>query len=346
MFRADFTVLTKFLNSLFILFSLCTFSVKGQDIHFSQYNGSVLNLSPAFTGFFDGDYRFNGIYRSQWSAVPVPYRTFSMAADMRYKPKMMHSDVIGMGIIINSDKAGDAFYTGNQFYLSGSYIHKADRDSNLLIAGGLGIGINNANFNYNKMTFDNQYDGFAYNAALNTGEKFNSNSTTFADINLGLAAQYNYNNIAKVIYSFSFNHLTSPVISYQGNPMSKLDNKRQHYINVTTPININWIWINELMFSHQGNYKEFVPGSSIKYVMDPEKNSTVMLGFYARTKDAFITRLGYTFKMTTCGVSYDLNTSKFIAATNRRGAIEFFVTHIIRKNTPFVAKKRSCPVYM
>ena len=54
-----------------------------QDVHFSQYNGSVINLNPAFTGFFDGDYRVNGIYRSQWTTVPVPYRSFSIAADGR-----------------------------------------------------------------------------------------------------------------------------------------------------------------------------------------------------------------------------------------------------------------------
>ena len=338
--------MNKFLNSVLILFSLGFFSLKAQDIHFSQYNGSILNLSPAFTGFFDGDARFHGIYRSQWSAVPIPYRTFSMATDLRFRPKTWHSDVIGVGVIINSDKAGDAFYTGNQVYLSGSYIHKVDRDSNFLVSAGLGFGINNSNFNYSKMTFDNQFDGYAYSAGLATGEKFNSNSTTFADLNVGMAAQYSLKKLAKIVYSFSFNHLSSPVISYQGNPLSKLDNKRQHYINVTTPINLNWIWINEIMFSHQGKYKEFVPGSSIKYVLDPLTNNTIMLGLYARTKDAFIARLGYTYKLTTCGVSYDLNTSKFIAATNRRGAIEFFVTHIIRKNVPFVAKKRVCPVYM
>jgi len=41
-----------------LLFALM--QVRGQDIHFSQYNMSPLNLNPAFTGSFDGDYRAGG----------------------------------------------------------------------------------------------------------------------------------------------------------------------------------------------------------------------------------------------------------------------------------------------
>ena len=70
-------VLTLALNLLILT------NLRAQDIHFSQYNGSLLNLNPAFTGFFDGDYRVNGIFRSQWQSVPVPYKTVGFAADMR-----------------------------------------------------------------------------------------------------------------------------------------------------------------------------------------------------------------------------------------------------------------------
>ena len=52
-----------------------------QDIHFSQFNNSPLNLNPAQTGLFNGDWRFVGNLRNQWSSVPVPYRTFSLSTD-------------------------------------------------------------------------------------------------------------------------------------------------------------------------------------------------------------------------------------------------------------------------
>ena len=114
MFRADRISLKKLVLIFFLVFGLKNLS--GQDIHFSQYNGSLLNASPAFTGFFDGDYRVNAIYRSQWNTVPVKYNTFSCAGDMRVYPKKLINDCIGLGLIINSDKAGYANYKTNQFY--------------------------------------------------------------------------------------------------------------------------------------------------------------------------------------------------------------------------------------
>ena len=333
----------------FWLFIICfLFQIKSQDIHFSQYNGSLLNLSPGLTGLFDGDYRFSAIYRSQWQSVPVPYRTFSIAGDTRYKPKKLNNDCLGFGILFNNDQAGDAFYTSNQFYINASYIHKLKRDSSLLISVGFNTGISSSNFNYNQMTFDNQFDGFNYNSSLGTGENIPKTKTTFGDFNIGSAAQYSFSQFTRFTFAFSFNHLTNPVISYQGNPRSKLDSKTSTYLGYEMPITSNnkFIWVSEILFSQQGKYKEFVPGTGVKYVLDGNTNNSVGLGFYLRTKDAFITRLGYTFKTTTAGISYDLNTSKFLAATNRRGAFEIFITHIIKRDRPFIPKKRSCPVFM
>ena len=41
-----------------------------------------------------------------------------------------------------------------------------------------------------------------------------------------------------------------------------------------------------------------------------------------------------------------INTSKLIEATNRRGGFEISVIYIFKKVTPFIAKKRVCPIYM
>lgn len=334
---------------VFLLFVICFLNpIKSQDIHFSQYNGSLLNLNPGFTGLFNGDYRFNAIYRTQWQSVPVPYKTVSIAADMRYKPKQLNNDCIGAGIIFNNDQAGDAFYTTNQFYINLSYIHKLKRDSSLLISLGMNTGISNSNFNYHEMTFDNQYDGFSYSSSLPTGENFQKTKTTFGDLSIGTALQYSFSQMMRLTYALSYHHLTNPVISYQGNPMSKLDSKLSNYIGFELPVTREnkFIWVSELLFSSQGKYHEFVPGTGIKYMLDGNTNNAVYLGMYVRAKDAFIARLGYSFKTTVAGISYDLNTSKFIAATSRRGAFEIYITHIIQRDRPFIAKKRVCPVFM
>lgn len=332
-----------------ILFLICSLSfLKAQDIHFSQYNGSHLNLNPAFTGFFDGDYRLNAIYRGQWQSVPVPYRTFGVGADMRYKPQKMRSDCFGIGLQFNNDQAGDAFYTTNQIYLSGAYIHKLKKDSSLLISIGLNAGYSASNFNYSKMSFDNQFDGYDYDAGAATGENFAQYKTGFTDFGFGVAAQYSFSQFTKLVYAFSYSHFTNPSVTYQGNTLSKIDSKMGNYLSFELPVTDNnkFIAQAELLYSNQGKYNEIVPGANIKYMLDLETNNGASLGFYLRARDAFIARLGYTYKTTTAGVAYDLNTSKFVAATNRRGAFEIFITHIIKRYRPFIAKKRVCPVFM
>ena len=332
---------------LFIAFLvLCFFNVTAQDVHFSQYNGSVLNLNPAFTGLFDGDYRVNGIFRSQWSSVPVPYQSFSIAGDGRFKTKKMKSDCFGVGIMFNNDKSGDTHYGTNQLYLSASYIHKLNSDSTLLLSLGLNGGISNVGFNYSLMTFDNQYQGNAYNAANNTGEHFTKTASTFGDFSFGTALQYALKQRAYIQYGISFHHFTSPKLTFQNNNSIKIDPKLNNYLCFAYPVGATTDVLVEALVSNQGKYTEVVPGAQIKLRLDETRNQVISAGIYYRLKDAAIARVGYQVKTLTAGISYDINMSKFLAATNRRGGFEIYVTYIFKKLVPFVPKTRVCPIYM
>lgn len=329
-----------------IVFCLCSYTTYSQDIHFSQYNGSVLNLNPAFTGFFDGDYRVNAIYRSQWTSVPVPYRTISIAADGRFKTKKMKSDCFGLGIYFNNDKAGDTYYNTTQLYLSGSYIHKLNKDSTFLWSTGITAGISNGAFNYNRMTFDDQYQSNSYSSSNSTGEAFAKNSTTFADFNLGSALQYTLKQRASIQYGISYHHFTNPTITYQNNTSVRVDAKLSNYVCFQYPVAPKLDLAIELLYSHQGKYNEIIPGTQLRYLLADKNNQSASIGLYYRASDAAIARVGYQYKTLTAGISYDINTSKFTAATNRNGAIEFYVTYIFKKIIPFTPKTRVCPIYM
>ncbi len=331
---------------LFIALTICFKNGFSQDVHFSQYNGSVINLNPAFTGFFDGDYRVSGIFRSQWSSVPVPYRSFSFAGDTRFKTKNMKSDCFGAGIVFNNDKSGDTYYGTNQLYLSGSFIHKLNKDSTLLWTTGMMVGVSNVGFNYSRMTFDDQYQNGGYNGSNGTGENFSKTSTTFGDFNFGTALQYAIKQRAVVQYGISYHHFTNPKLTFQNNNSIKIDAKLNNYLCFAYPIGAKTDLITEILYSHQGKYNEIIPGLQFKFHLDEKTNQAASVGLYYRAKDAVIARVGYQIKSLTAGVSYDVNTSKFIAATNRRGGFEIYVTYIFKKLVPFVPKTRVCPIYM
>jgi type IX secretion system PorP/SprF family membrane protein len=318
----------------------------GQDIHFSQFNGSLLNLTPGFTGLFNGDFRVGAIYRSQWQAVPVPYSTFSMNGEARIKPKQLVKDMIGVGLVFNSDKAGDSRYGTTQLYANGSYIFLGKPDSTLLFTIGMNLGWCQVGFDYDKMTFDSQFDGVNYNKTTASGENFDWTKYNYADLNLGTGIQYILDNKHRFTVGLGFHHLTSPVITYQGNKLSKLDFKLTNYLSYSTPINQKVDVIAEALISKQAKNYEIIPHSSLKYYFNKDDNKAVLAGLCLRARDAVVFRFGYTHKTLQSGIAYDINTSKFTAATNRRGAFEIFVNYVISRKPSNFVKKRVCPVFM
>ena len=317
-----------------------------QDIHFSQFNGSLLNLTPGFTGFFNGDFRVGAIYRSQWQAVPVPYSTFSMNGEARIKPKQLVKDMVGVGLVFNSDKAGDARYGTTQLYANGSYIFLGKPDSSLLITLGMNLGWCQVGFDYDKMTFDNQFDGVNYNKTTATGENFDWTKFNYADVNLGTGIQYILNNKHRFTVGLGFHHITNPVITYQGSRVSRLDFKLTNYLSYSTPINQKVDVIAEALITKQAKNYEIVPHSSLKYYFSRDDNKAVLGGICLRARDAVVFRFGYTHKTMQSGIAYDINTSKFTAATNRRGAFEIFINYVISRKPSNFVKKRVCPVFM
>lgn len=326
-----------------MFFNLSVFS---QDIHFSQFNGSLLNLTPGFTGFFNGDFRVGAIYRSQWQAVPVPYSTFSMNGEARLKPKKLVKDMVGVGLVFNSDKAGDTRYGTTQLYANGSYIFLGKPDSSLLVTLGMNLGWCQVGFDYDRMTFDNQFDGVNYSKATASGENFDWTKYNYADMNLGAGVQYILDYKHHFTLGLGFHHLTSPVITYQGNSLSKLDFRLTNYLSYSTPINQKADIIAEALISKQAKNYEIIPHSSLKYYFSRDENKAVLAGVCWRAKDAVVFRFGYTHKTLQSGIAYDINTSKFTAATNRRGAFEIFVNYVISRKVSNFVKKRVCPVFM
>jgi type IX secretion system PorP/SprF family membrane protein len=339
--------LVNFLRKITLaLFLLSQVQTKAQDLHFSQFNGSLLNLTPGYTGLFNGDYRIGAIYRSQWQSVPVRYNTFSISGEKVIRPINMEKDMIGVGVMINSDRAGDARYGTNQIYASGSYIFQGREDTTLRITLGAAIGWCQVGFDVTKMTFDSQFDGYAFNNALSTNEKFGWTSRNFADINIGSVIQKKINGKHQISYAFGFFHLTNPRISYFDNDQSRLDFKFTNCLSYITPIKRNTDLILEALLSSQGRYLELIPHASLKFYFDKKENKAVLGGLCFRTRDAVIVRFGYTNQTMQSGISYDVNISRFTPATNRRGGFELFINYIIKVPPSFVAKKQYCPVFM
>lgn len=331
---------------ILFLFVLCVNYIHAQDIHYSQFNSSPQNLSPAQTGLFDGDWRFVGNFRSQWSVIPVPYRTFSLATDTRIKSKL--KDAVAAGLVVNTDKSGDSKFTTTQIYLSGAYIKKLNADSTQFISLALQPGISSKSFNINALTFDSQFDGDNYDPTLPTGENFPKTRITYLDLGGGLSYLYKKNNRSQANIAISALHINRPKQSFFNNDAIKLDMKTSISGLLEFPVSAQIDILPTILYQRQGKFHETVAGVFGKYYLKPVDGMTtaVSLGGFYRMKDAFVLVANMDYRNFTVGVSYDVNTSKLIAATNHRGGFEISLIYIIKKATPFIAKQRVCPIYM
>lgn len=318
-----------------------------QDIHYSQFNASPQNLTPAQTGLFDGDWRFVGNYRSQWSAIPVPYKTFSLAADTRFN-KLLKKDVPAAGLVINTDRAGDSKFTTLQVLASLAYIKKLTKDSTNFLAVSIQPGFTSKSFDVNALTFDNQYNGDIYDKNLLSGENFAKTKMRYFELGGGLAYLWKKSARKQINIGASVMHLTQPKQSFFNNDEIRLDMKTCVSGLAEFPIAEKLDLVPTFMFQSQGKFKETLVGTFGKYYLKPidGKTTAVSLGAFYRLKDAFIVVANMDYRSFNVGVSYDVNTSRLIEATNRRGAFELSVIYIFKKEPVFIAKKRICPIYM
>ena len=90
----------------------------GQDIHFSQFYMSPLNLNPALTGVMNCNQRFVANYRNQWASVlgSSSFNTYSASYDR--KIPVGQYDYFGVGGTLWGDVAGDADFQTLQARLS------------------------------------------------------------------------------------------------------------------------------------------------------------------------------------------------------------------------------------
>ena len=332
---------------ILFLVVFCVSFVCAQDIHYSQFNASPQNLNPSQTGLFNGDWRFVGNFRSQWSIIPVPYRTFSIASDTRLDTKLKN-DAVAAGVVVNTDKSGDSKFTTTQIYLSGAYIKKLNKDSTHFISVALQPGVSSKSFNINALTFDNQFDGDNYDPSLPSGENFPRTRITYFDFGGGVAYLYKKNARTQASIGVSALHLNKPKQSFFNNDAIRLDVKTSINGLLELPVTEQIDVLPTVLYQKQGKFHETVMALFGKYYLKPVDGMTtaVSIGGFYRLKDAFILVANMDYRNITVGVSYDMNTSKLIAATNHRGGFELSVIYIFKKIKPFIAKQRVCPIYM
>lgn len=325
-----------FLSNLLIKNTL----VFSQDIHFSQYYAPHLSLNPANTGFYTGDWRVYGDYRSQWKSISIPYVTQTIGFDHQF---YVYSENLSWGLNYVNDKSGNINLSSNQFYLSFAY-HKSLANFNF-IHFGIQAGYVFKGYSLNNQTYPEQWDMSTgqFNSAIASGENGTFDQPSYLDLNAGAIWSKKFKKITPQL-GYAMYHINQPKSVY-----TTSNNKlaARHVIHTEAKIDVSQkIYITpRFMYMSMSGANDFVSGAQFGYRIPANilKINECWVGGYVRNvheqnKDAAYFVAGFNYNSFDIGISYDINISELKAATKSRGAFEISVIYtapssVINKKT-------------
>ena len=313
-----------------------------QDIHFSQFNNSPINLNPGLMGQFDGDYRFVGNQRTQWRSVTTPYSTFGVSADAN---GIFNTDNIGAAVSLYNDVAGDSEFGTLQLGIGGSY-KIFIKDSSQSVNIGLQPTFTQRSINYDQLTFDNQYNGSSYDPNLGNGEEFQNNGRTYLNIHTGLSWNRVFEQRKSVTAGLALHNINSPKQTFFSDNSIQLKQRLSLHANGLIQVSDKIDALPSVLVMMQHKYREIIFGGSGKYHLNHPDYTALYAGIWYRNKDAAYLSAGLDWTDFHFGISYDFNMSSLRPASHNKGGFEFAVIYILRRFKPEIKRYITCPNYI
>ncbi len=318
----------------------------GQDIHFSQYYQTPLQINPALTGVFRGDQRVIINYKDQWgSVIENPFTTYALSLDMAMFKRQWAKGYLGAGLFVFSDKAGKSEFGTTQVNLSVSGI--VPLSNKHLVSAGLQGGFAQRGIQNTDLEWDNDYTGDPMeDPTLNRKPSFG-----FGDFSGGL--HWRYGTDASTLSSndaFGANagiaifHINRPKQDFNVS-IDKLYTKLAFHGGGFIGIkNTNIVLLPSVLFFVQGPSIETNVGTMVKYILKQQskytkfvKGSALSIGGHLRIGDAFIPSILLEVANFAVGMSYDINVSSLSVASSGRGGFEISLRYV--NPNPFQKQK-------
>lgn len=319
-----------------------------QDPHFSQFYSSPLTLNPAFTGKFDGNFRFAANYRNQWPSINNAYETGTASVDFPIlRNHISERDIWGLGFMGYTDKSAAGAVKFNYFSVSSAFHKGLDEDGYTQIGAGFQATYSNMLINTSSLKFGDQLTPLGFTGV--TQETFNNATlkANYFDLNGGILFTTSTNDRNNWYAGVSVYHinryrlqftdtgyfLLSPRFTLQGGGYFAVGDRATLHVNA--------------LYSSQAGAHETLVGGAVQLpVTDREPGTdgaiSVYAGAWLRFGDALIPYIGIEYGQFRVGTSYDINTSSLKTASQSRGGIEISLIYIVK---PAGSKGIPCPKF-
>lgn len=318
--------------------------VTAQDIHFSQFYLSPLNLNPAMTGVMNCNVRLVANYRNQWSSVlrSNAYNTYSVSYDQRFP--VGHYDYFGIGGTFWGDRAGEADFSTLTGKLSLSYSKKmgGDRNSgNYLVVGAEG-GVAQRSLDFLKLRWGTQHDGLGhFDENLDPMEDgFDRDNFIFADLAAGLLWFMVFDDHNNLYLGGAYNHLNRSNQSFSSNSTDLLYSRYTFHAGGEFLMGSRLSLLPGVIVMSQGPSFQVNAGTSFRFLLSKGRDSyqAFQVGLWSRISnkiqtgvlnDAAIISTRFDYDSFSIGFSYDINVSPLKAASKSHGGFEFAMVYKI-----------------
>jgi type IX secretion system PorP/SprF family membrane protein len=327
-----------FVKYALAILPFCFGSAVAQDVHFSHMEYSPLNLNPGLAG---ANSPMQGIvnYRSQWNSVAVPYQTIAASFDARLNEKKRRKKgIMATGLSFFNDQAGEMQVKTTSVNLSLAYHLIIDRKSTIGL--GLYTGFGQRSLDPNGGRWGSQYDGTSYNAALATGETFNSPSFMYLDAGTGVVYTYKekqgymtQNDQRAINAGIAVYHLNRPGYSFIDKSSENLHMRWSAFVNAEIGLeNSRGSLLPGIYFQRQKSTMEILYGLYYKYTLSEGSKATgftrpaaLYFGLFHRFNDALVGKFMFEWDQFSAGFAYDINVSSLTTVSNSRGGFELFL---------------------
>ena len=336
--------------------------VQAQDPHFSQFYSAPLQMNPALTGVFPGEYRFTANYRTQNYAVLGNQSYQSIAASFEGRRRVGRDDFYSLGVAVLRDQVGESNFSRSRAVLSGSYLKHLgsgrSRGSDQFLIGGAQLGVGQWTFDWNNLWFSEQFndDPMLGNIGIDfgaiNGESFAATETDlFMEFNAGIL----YYNVIDEDNSFYFggalHHLNEPNVSFMEDQTEKLHRRWVGQVGGQVGLTRELGLLPAVAIMGQGPSFLGIGGLNLRYSNRDWREIAIRAGLWGRMVNEGESGMGLESMVVSAileverwqfGLSYDVTISDLSSANNSRGAFELSLIYVHPSKERF---KVICPKF-
>ena len=330
---------------------VCSIAAFAQDFHYTQYFQSPLGVNPALAGAFNGSYRINGVYRSQyWSTADRAFNGFSLNVDAPIIRGIRKQDWVGVGLRIESATAGAADQKLNFYGLGAAYHLSLDKKQTRILS--LGVQYGTGGYSYTGNELDQDAFG-SYLATKNLSDQASAFNGTGGDMDetggslndLTVGVLYNVKNPktgADFKIGIGVEGLLNPDRASKLKPTAGAGTTGGSFSTEedNKGIGINAFSSYEFAITRRASLTSGMyyytnkkasalnVNSIMNYKMKPGNELTLHAGLGLRSVRAGLIYLGATIKDIRVGLAYDIDISSAVPGSNGQGGAELAVSYI------------------